>query len=219
MCLRGCIRHCRRPPGKRPVTIARNVDAMWKVPHMSELLEIDCSVGSRTSPKNGSFRNWTVWTTCMAMMSTSQTQVSRVCRSTCNSVKKPQLANVYVSKNQGWVAATGVFYKYHDRVMATIDIAHERLFVKVDSGTNIRKFTAALTNPILWTFCGCGSNSIRCEACLRTTWRAPWSRFEISCLPVHACSSCYGASDAGSSDPSCARMMGAMDYHQCLSCL
>ena len=61
------------------MTIARNVDAMWKVPHMSELLEIDCSVGSRTSPKNGSFRNWTVWTTCMAMMSTSQTQVSCVC--------------------------------------------------------------------------------------------------------------------------------------------
>lgn len=33
--------------------------------------------------------------------------------------------------------------------MATIDIAHERLFVKVDSGTNVRKFTAALTKPHL----------------------------------------------------------------------
>jgi hypothetical protein len=33
--------------------------------------------------------------------------------------------------------------------MATIDIVHERFFVKVDSGTNIRKFTVALTQPHL----------------------------------------------------------------------
>jgi hypothetical protein len=52
---------------------------MSKVPHMTKLPETDHSVGSRTSLKNGSFQNWTVWTTCMPMMSTSQTQVSSVC--------------------------------------------------------------------------------------------------------------------------------------------